>query len=73
MIDDLDQILSDIAHEEDKEEGTEWWCTACEHGPMEEKENKCTRCGEKNGKQYAEEEMTGWEDEGIEAEVEEIW
>jgi hypothetical protein len=39
---------------------------------MTEKDDECTRCGTKNS-QYAEEEMTGWEDEDIESEVEEIW
>ena len=40
---------------------------------MTEKENKCSRCGAKSGKTYQDEEMDGWEDEDIEAEVEEIW
>ena len=44
----------------------------CEHGPMDEADDKCTRCGKKNS-QYANEEITGWEDEDIESEVEEIW
>ena len=39
---------------------------------MDEKDDKCDRCGAKNS-QYTEEEMTGWEDEDIESEVEEIW
>ena len=44
----------------------------CEHGPMNESDDKCTRCGAKNS-QYGDEEITGWEDEDIESEVEEIW
>ena len=50
-----------------------WWCTDCEHGPMDEKDDKCSRCGTKNSQYQSEEEMTGWEDEDIESEVEEIW
>ena len=75
MIDELDNILNTIVLEEEKldvEENEEWYCEDCEHGPMAEKENKCSRCGAKHGKHY-EEEMTGWEDEDIESEVEEIW
>ena len=40
---------------------------------MMEKEDKCSRCGAKSGKTYQDEELTGWEDEDIESEVEEIW
>ena len=75
MIDELDNILNTIDLEEEKldvEENEEWYCEDCEHGPMAEKENKWSRCGAKHGKHY-EEEMTGWEDEDIESEVEEIW
>ena len=75
MIDELDNILNTIDLEEEKldvEENEEWYCEDCEHGPMAEKENKCSRCGAKHGKHY-EEEMTGLEDEDIESEVEEIW
>ena len=75
MIDELDNILNTIDLEEEKldvEENEEWYCEDCEHGSMAEKENKCSRCGAKHGKHY-EEEMTGWEDEDIESEVEEIW
>ena len=75
MIDELDNILNTIDLEEEKldvEENEEWYCEDCEHGPMAEKENKCSRCGAKHGKHY-EEEMSGWEDEDIESEVEEIW
>ena len=75
MIDELDNILNTIDLEEEKldvEKNEEWYCEDCEHGPMAEKENKCSRCGAKHGKHY-EEEMTGWEDEDIESEVEEIW
>ncbi len=76
-MDEIDNILSNIDLEEEKNELKEdyvddWFCQECEHGPMEEKDDKCTRCGAKNS-QYAEEELTGWEDEDIESEVEEIW
>jgi uncharacterized paraquat-inducible protein A len=77
MMDELDNILSNIDLEEEKNEVKEdyvddWYCHDCEHGPMTEKDAECTRCGTKNS-QYAQEEMTGWEDEDIESEVEEIW
>tara|TARA_Y100001970_G_scaffold75346_1_gene95473 strand:- start:1583 stop:1795 length:213 start_codon:yes stop_codon:yes gene_type:complete len=70
-MDDLDQILSDVALEEDNHE-LDWWCSDCEHGPMTEKEHKCSRCGAKSGKVY-DNDSDGWEDEDVEAEVEEIW
>ena len=72
-MDDLDKILSDVALEEEKQQVEEWWCEDCEHGPMTEKEDKCSRCGTRSGKVHHEEELTGWEDEDIESEVEEIW
>ena len=76
-MDELDNILSNIDLEEEKNEVKEeyvddWYCQDCEHGPMDEKDDKCDRCGAKNS-QFSEEEMTGWEDEDIESEVEEIW
>jgi len=76
-MDELDNILSNIDLEEEKNEVKEeyvddWYCQDCEHGPMDEKDDKCDRCGVKNS-QYAGEEITGWEDEDIESEVEEIW
>ena len=73
QLDDWDKILNDVASDETKEEyADEWWCVECEHGPMTEKETTCSRCGIKNSKVY-DEEPTGWEDEDIESEVEEIW
>ncbi len=75
-MEDLDKILSDVALEEERLDASEkedWWCMECEHGPMEHKEDKCTRCGARSGKVNYEEEMDGWEDEDIESEVEEIW
>ncbi len=72
-MDDWDKILGDIDLEETKDTlADDWWCIECEHGPMTEKEDKCTRCGAKTGKVY-DNESDGWEDEDIEAEVEEIW
>ena len=71
--DDIDKILSDAILEEEKLDHEERWCLECEHGPMTEKETKCSRCGAKNGKFYNDEELTGWEDEDIESEVEEIY
>ena len=70
--DDIDKILSDAILEEEKLDHEEWWCLECEHGPMNEKDDKCTRCGEKNS-QYRHDETDGWEDEDIESEVEEIY
>ena len=72
-MDDWDKILNDVALEETKEEyADEWWCRQCEHGPMNEKDDKCTRCGAKSGKVYNDD-SDGWEDEDIESEVEEIF
>ena len=72
-MDDWDKILNDVALEETKEEyADEWWCIECEHGPMTEKEDKCSRCGAKSGKVYNND-SDGWEDEDIESEVEEIF
>ena len=59
--------------EEKKDYADEWWCMDCEHGPMNENHDKCTRCGAKNSQFQGKEEMDGWEDEDIESEVEEIW
>jgi len=72
QLNDWDKILCDVNLEEEKEYADDWWCSSCEHGPMTEKETRCSRCGEKNGK-VCDEEPTGWEDEDIESEVEEIW
>ena len=72
-MDEWDKILSDVALEETKDEFHDvWWCTECEHGPMTEKEDKCSRCGTKSGKVYNND-SDGWEDEDIESEVEEIF
>ena len=48
MIDRLDNILNEIDLEEEKNEvkenyADEWWCMDCEHGPMDEADDKCTR------------------------------
>ena len=72
-MDELDNILSNIAQEEEKDYADEWWCMDCEHGPMNENHDKCTRCGARNSQFQGKEEMDGWEDEDIESEVEEIW
>ena len=72
-MDDWDKILNDVVLEETKDEyADEWWCNQCEHGPMTEKESKCSRCGARSGKIY-DNDSDGWEDENIESEVEEIW
>ena len=76
-MDELDNIMTNIDLEEEKNQikedyADEWWCGDCEHGPMDEKDDKCSRCGKKNS-QYVDEEMTGWEDPDVEDEVEEIW
>ena len=77
-MDRLNAILSDIDLEEEKTEIKEeyvddLYCQDCEHGPMTEADDKCTRCGKKNSQYHGEDELTGWEDEDIESEVEEIW
>jgi len=77
-MDDIDKILSSIDLEDEKKEVDEefvddWYCQDCEHGPMTEKDTHCSRCGMKNGSVQPEEELTGWEDEDIESEVEEIY
>jgi len=71
---DLDNILSNIDLEEQKLETEEkdWYCEDCEHGPMMDKDTNCSRCGVKHSSHQVEE-MTGWEEEDIESEVEEIW
>ena len=38
----------------------------CEHGPMDEKDDKCSRWGTKNSQYQSDEEITGWEEEDIE-------
>ena len=72
MIDDWDKILNDMDSEEEKDHVDDWWCRQCEHGPMTKKESKCSRCGDRSGKIY-DNDSNGWEDEDIEAEVEEIY
>ena len=52
-MDELDNILSNIDLEEEKNEVKDeyvddWYCMDCEHGPMNESDDKCTRCGAKN-------------------------
>ena len=76
-MDELDNILSNIDLEEQKNEikdeyVDDWYCMDCEHGPMTEKDDKCTRCGAKNS-QFADDEITGWEEEDEMEGVEEIW
>ena len=70
---DIDKLLNDIALEEEKHEEKDWYCEDCEHGPMMETETHCSRCGVKHSHGKYDEELTGWEDEDIESEVEEIW
>ena len=76
-MDELDNILSTIDLEEEKNEVKEeyvddWYCMDCEHGPMNEADDECTRCGAKNS-QFVDKEITGWEDEDEMEGVEEIW
>jgi len=75
-MDRLNEILSNIDLEEEKDEIKEeyvddWYCQDCEHGPMTEGDTHCSRCGCKNGEAYAEE--TGWEEEDEMEGVEEIY
>ena len=76
-MDELDNILSNIDLEEEKQDAKgdyadEWWCTDCEHGPMMDGDTNCSRCGAKHSSHH-EEEMTGWEEEDEMEGVEEIW
>ena len=76
-MDELDNILSNIDLEEEKNEVKEeyvddWYCMDCEHGPMTEADDQCTRCGAKNS-QFVDREITGWEDEDEMEGVNEIW
>ena len=71
-MDDWDKILNDVLDETKEEYADDWWCSSCEHGPMTEKESKCSRCGARSGKIY-DNDSDGWESEDIESEVEEIW
>ena len=50
MEDDLDLILGD------EEMSGEWYCEACEYGPMDEEEGRCGRCNHKH-KHHRDEEM----------------
>ena len=61
------ELVPDPDHPDD------WYCDDCEHGPMMMSETHCSRCGAKHRFHKREEEMTGWEDEDIESEEEEIW
>ena len=76
-MDELDNILTNIDLEEEKldvEENEEWYCDGpdgCEHGPMNEKEDKCTRCGARSGKIYNND-HDGWEEEDEMEGIEEI-
>ena len=77
-MDRLNEILTDIDLEEQKNEVREeyvddWYCMDCEHGPMTESDNKCTRCGAKNNQYHGEDEITGWEEEDEMEGIEEIW
>ena len=75
-MDDIDNILSNIDLEEElietEDTAKDWYCDDCEHGPMMDGDTHCSRCGAKHS-YHQEEEMTGWEDEDIESEVEEIY
>jgi hypothetical protein len=50
MEDDLDLILGE------EETGGDWFCEACEYGPMDEEEGRCGRCNHKH-KHHKDEEM----------------
>jgi rubrerythrin len=77
-MDRITEILSNIDLEEEKDEVKEeyvddWYCMDCEHGPMTESDDKCTRCGAKNSQYHGEDEITGWEEEDEMEGIEEIW
>ncbi len=56
MEDDLDLILGD----EELALGGDWFCEACEYGPMDEEEGRCGRCNHKH-KHHKDEEMELYE------------
>ena len=72
---DLYKLIDNLDMQEENQEVEyvdDWYCQDCEHGPMTESDDRCTRCGTKNS-QYQGEEITGWEDEDEMEGVEEIW
>ena len=73
-MDELDNILSNIDLEEQKNEVKEeyvddWYCMECDYGPMNDEHDKCGRCGEPHPtmKKRDTTNEDGWEDENIEA------
>ena len=54
-MDDWEDIIGGIETEKDEYDG-EWFCQACEFGPMKESMTKCDRCGERKDIKYAEDE-----------------
>ena len=53
-MDDWDILLD--TGEEKNEWDEEWFCQACEFGPMKESMTICDRCGENKDTKYAEDE-----------------
>jgi uncharacterized paraquat-inducible protein A len=53
-MDDWDNILGGLETEEHDYDG-EWFCQACEFGPMKESMTKCDRCGERKDIKHSEE------------------
>ena len=54
-MDEWEDIIGGIETEKD-EYDSEWYCQACEFGPMVEAMKKCDRCGENKDARYSEDE-----------------
>jgi|TARA_B100000424_G_scaffold263794_1_gene251474 uncharacterized paraquat-inducible protein A len=75
---DFDKILDTLDQEDenkDIEYADDWYCMECDYGPMNDEHDKCGRCGEPHPtmKKRDTTNEDGWEDENIEAELEEIY
>ena len=75
---DFDKILDTLDQEDenkDIEYADDWYYMECDYGPMNDEHDKCGRCGEPHPtlKKRDTTNDDGWEDEDIEAELEEIY
>jgi len=53
-MDDWDDLMNGAEAEEKNAWDDEWFCQACEFGPMKESATKCDRCRESKDIKYAE-------------------
>ena len=77
-MEDIEKIIDILDLDEDnkdKEYVDDWYCGECDFGPMNDEHDKCDRCGEPHPtiKKRDTTNEDGWEDENIEAELEEIY